>query len=472
MSVADKNSGVDEALAGIHAAHKAAHKRAPFPSLADRRAALDALKAAVVDNQERIVDAISADFGARSAHETRLVEIFGTVQQINGARRGLKTWMKPRRKPVSIWFLPGRAKVMFQPLGVVGVIAPWNFPLFLAAGPLAYALAAGNRVMVKMSEYAPRFGALFEEIVGSAFPEDHVAVINGGPDVAAAFTRLPLDHILFTGSTETGRKVMRAASSNLTPVTLELGGKSPVIVHRDFPVATAAGRLAHFKLISAGQVCVAPDYVLAHEDRVDELVAAIRDCAARFYPSIGGNPDYTSIVNDGHYQRLQGYIDDARAKGAEIVMADGADAQTRRMPLTILLNVTDEMKVMREEIFGPILPVVPYRNLDEAIAYVNARPRPLALYYFDHDNARVDRVLRETVSGGVTVNDTMVHVLQNHLPFGGVGPSGMGQYQGQDGFETFSKKKSVFYQPRINGLPLFRPPYGRFIDAMLKLMIR
>lgn len=468
------NAG-DETLARIHAAQKSAFARTPFPSLADRRAALDALKAAVVDNQERIADAISADFGARSAHETRLVEIFGTVQQINGARRGLKTWMKPRRKPVSFWFLPGRAKVMFQPLGVVGIIAPWNFPLFLAAGPLAYALAAGDRVMVKMSEYAPRFGALFEEIIGAVFPEDHVAVINGGPDVAAAFTRLPLDHILFTGSTETGRKVMRAASENLTPVTLELGGKSPVIIHREFPVATAAERLAHFKLISGGQVCVAPDYILAHEDKVDELVAAIRECSARFYPSIGGNPDYTSIVNDAHYQRLQGYIDDAREKGAQVVQMNGAgpaDPQTRRMPPVILLNVTDEMTVMRDEIFGPILPVVPYRNLDEAIAYVNARPRPLALYYFDHDNARVDRVLRETVSGGVTVNDTMVHVLQNHLPFGGVGPSGMGQYQGQDGFETFSKKKSVFYQPRINGLPLFRPPYGRFIETMLKLMIR
>lgn len=468
-------NAVDKTLARIHTAQKAAFMRTPFPSLADRRAALDALKSAVLDNQERIAEAISEDFGARSVHETRLVEIFGTLQQISGARRSLKKWMRPRRKPVSFWFLPGRAKVMFQPLGVVGIISPWNFPLFLAAGPLAYALAAGNRVMVKMSEYAPRFGALFEEIIGAAFPENHVAVVNGGVDVAAAFSRLPLDHILFTGSTETGRKVMRAASENLTPVTLELGGKSPVIIHRDFPVATAAGRLAHFKCISGGQVCVAPDYVLAHEDKVEELAAAIRDCAARFYPSAGSNPDYTSIVNDGHYQRLQGYIEDARRKGAEIVMADGApgaDAQTRKMPLVILLNVTDEMKVMHNEIFGPILPVVPYRSLDEAIAYVNARPRPLALYYFDHDSARVDRVLHETVSGGVTVNDTMVHVLQNRLPFGGVGPSGMGQYQGREGFETFSKKKSVFYQPRINGLPLFRPPYGRFIDVILKLMIR
>jgi acyl-CoA reductase-like NAD-dependent aldehyde dehydrogenase len=337
------------------------------------------------------------------------------------------------------------------------------------------ALAAGNRVLVKMSEHAPATGELFARLVAARFAPELLAVVNGGPDVARAFAALPFDHMLFTGSTQVGRQVMAAAAANLTPVTLELGGKSPAIVGRDIAIGEAADRILFGKCLNAGQTCIAPDYALVPEERVDEFTAAARTTVARLYPTLRDNPDYTSIIAAHHRERLRGYLAEAKARGAKVLELNAANedfAGSPKLPPSLLLDAADDLRVMREEIFGPILPVVPYRTLDEAIAYVNARPRPLALYVFDHDRTAIERVLSETVSGGVTVNETILHVAQEDLPFGGVGPSGTGAYHGRAGFDTFSKAKPVFYQSRINGLKLFRPPYGRRFKAMMKYLSR
>jgi len=378
-----------------------------------------------------------------------------------------------RRRSTGLWFKPASSRIMPQPLGVVGIVVPWNYPLYLAIGPLTAAIAAGNRALVKMSEAAPKTGELFAQLVARHFPPERIAVVNGGPEVAKAFTALPFDHLLFTGSTSVGAEVMRAAAGNLTPVTLELGGKSPAIVGRGFPVAEAASRILYGKCLNAGQTCIAPDYALVPEERVDAFVAAARDTVARLYPQLASTPDYTAIVNDRQHQRLLALLEDARSRGATVVdLAPGGETAARKMSPKIVLGATDAMRVLREEIFGPILPVVAYRTLDEAIAYVNARPRPLALYAFEHDSHAIEQVIARTVSGGVAVNETILHVAQDDLPFGGVGPSGMGRYHGRDGFETFSVMKAVFYQSRFNGLKLFRPPYGARFEALARYLFR
>jgi coniferyl-aldehyde dehydrogenase len=439
-----------------------------------RQARLDALAALVHDNAERFVTAISADFGHRSAHETRLLELFPSLESIRHTRSHFGGWMKPQRKSPSIWFRPGRAQIIPQPLGVVGIIVPWNYPLFLAVAPLAAALAAGNRVMIKMSEFTPRTGELLAELVAKYFAADDVAVVLGDATVGADFARLPFDHLLFTGSTKVGHDIMRMAADNLTPVTLELGGKSPAIVGPDYPMAKAAERIMVGKLLNAGQTCIAPDYVLVPAGREQAFIDAARAVVAKCFPAMATTPDYTAIVNDRHYQRLQGYVTDAQARGAKVepLSTAPADDARRKLPPLALLNVDDTMRVMQDEIFGPLLPVLPYQDLDAAIAYVNQHPRPLALYCFENDSGRRDRVLNETVAGGVTINDTILHIAQEELPFGGVGPSGMGHYHGIEGFKTFTKQKAVFYQSGLNGMSLFNPPYGALFERLTKFLIR
>jgi coniferyl-aldehyde dehydrogenase len=452
---------------------RAARDRGPAPDRHARLAALAALESLLRDNAAALCAAVDRDFGGRSSAETRLLELFPAIEAIRHARRHLAGWMRPRRARTNFWFLPGRSRVMMQPLGVVGIVAPWNYPIYLAAGPLVSALAAGNRVLVKMSEVAPATAALMQRLVGERFSPDLVAVVNGGPEVAREFVALPFDHLLFTGSTAVGREVMRAAAANLTPVTLELGGKSPAVVGRGIAVEEAAGRILFGKCLNAGQTCVAPDYALVPEERVEPFVAAARDAVGRMYPRLGNSPDYTAIINPRHRARLAQLLEEAAARGARVIPLHGESLEgTGKLAPTLVLDAPEDAALMREEIFGPILPVVPYRALDEAIAYVNARPRPLALYVFDHDGAAVGRVLAETVSGGACVNETILQLGQDDLPFGGVGPSGMGEYHGRAGFETFSKRKSVFHQSRLNGLKLLRPPYGRRFEALMRLLVR
>jgi len=446
----------------------------PNPARAIRRDRLDRLRHMLRDHAQAIRDAIAADFGVRASQETLLLEQFTSLEGIAHARRHLRRWMRTERRPVAWWSLPGRARLMRQPLGVVGIIVPWNYPLYLAVSPLTAALAAGNRAMLKMSEHTPRFGALFETLVAQAFSADEVIVVNGDTGVAKAFAALPFDHLLFTGSTQVGRDVMKAASANLTPVTLELGGKSPAIVAEGFDLAETARRLMYGKLMNAGQTCVAPDYALVPAPLVERFVEACRTAVMSFYPTLATNPQYTSIINDRQFRRLTAGIEDARALGATIhpLHNEATDAERRRLSPVAITGVSDQMRVMREEIFGPVLPVVPYDSIDEAIAYVNARPHPLALYYFGGADAGRDAVLSRTMSGGVTVNNTAFHVVQENLPFGGVGPSGMGQYHGQAGFDTFSKLKPVFLDGRLSGSSLLMPPYGRKFRAVLRLLYR
>jgi acyl-CoA reductase-like NAD-dependent aldehyde dehydrogenase len=444
------------------------------PSAAERRERLARLARMLRKNAAGIRDAIAADFGMRSAEETELLEQFTSLDGIAYARRNLAGWMRAERRSVAWWSLPGGARLLRQPLGVVGIIVPWNYPLYLAVSPLTGALAAGNRAMLKMSEHTPRFGALFEALIARTFRADEVLVVNGEVSVARAFSALPFDHLLFTGSTTVGRDVMKAASANLTPVTLELGGKSPAIVTDSFDVEESARRIMYGKLINGGQTCVAPDYALVPSALVNRFVHACREATHAYYPVLGTNPQYTSIASDRQFRRLAGYVDDARNLGASIhnLHDEATDAERRRMAPVALTDVSDAMQVMQDEIFGPILPVVGYDGIDEAIAFVNARPRPLALYYFGAEGADLDAVLSRTVSGGVTVNNTAFHVVQEDLPFGGVGPSGMGQYHGRAGFDTFSKQKPVFFDGRLSASSLLRPPYGRKFRMLLRLLNR
>ncbi len=442
---------------------------------AQRLRGLAALEALLREHTDALCAAVDADFHGRSAHETRLLEIFPALSAIRHARRNLARWMKPERRATGFWFRPGRSEVLYQPLGVVGIVVPWNYPIYLALGPMVGALAAGNRMLVKMSEAAPATGALLQRLVAERFDPEAIAVVNGGVDAARAFTALPFDHLLFTGSTAVGREVMRAAAANLTPVTLELGGKSPALVGRAMPIAEAAERLMFGKCANAGQTCIAPDYVLVPEERVEEFVGAAQAAVRRMYPTLRDNRDYTAIIDQRHRARLAAWIDEARSAGARVVevnpAAEDLSASPKMAPV-LVVGAPAQSHLLREEIFGPVLPVIAYRTLDEAIDYVNARPRPLALYVFDHDRAAVARVLERTVSGGVTVNETLLHIAQDELPFGGVGPSGMGEYHGRAGFETFSKRKAVFRQSRLNAARLLRPPFGSRIEALLKLLLR
>ncbi|MBU1285691.1 MAG: coniferyl aldehyde dehydrogenase [Gammaproteobacteria bacterium] len=459
-------------LESSFARQRQAFKANPMPSAEQRIQWLNVLRDLLSNERDALISAISQDFSNRSADETLLAELMPSLHGIHYATKRIKKWMKPSRRSVGMQFMPAAAKVIYQPLGVVGVIVPWNYPLFLAIGPLVGALAAGNRVMIKMSESTPATSLLVKELLAKVFPEDLVTVVLGEAEVGMAFSKLPFDHLLFTGATSIGKHVMRAAADNLTPVTLELGGKSPAIVSADVPLADAAERIAFGKTMNAGQTCVAPDYVLVPKDRVAGFVDAYRNAVQGFYPQLTDNPDYTAIINERQQQRLNGYLQDAESKGANIIPLY-PEAQGRRMPYAVLLNVTDEMKVMQDEIFGPLLPIIPYDKLEDAFRFINERDRPLALYYFGYDKSEQQRVLHETHSGGVCINDTLLHVAQDDMPFGGVGPSGMGHYHGHEGFLTFSKAKGVFIKQRFNAAKMIYPPYGKALHKLVyKLFVR
>jgi coniferyl-aldehyde dehydrogenase len=472
---ADTEGAAGAALVRLFERQRAAFARDPWPDHAMRVARLRLLLRAVLEHREEIAAAVNADFGGRSWHETMLVDVFGVVSLIRYTIANLRRWMRPQRRRVELFLQPARAEVWFQPKGVVGIIAPWNYPLYLSLGPLSAALAAGNRAIVKPSEAVPATSDVIARMLSGVFDEDLVAVAIGGHDVAASLSALPLDHLFFTGSAAAGRAVMRSAAEHLTPVTLELGGKSPLIVHRDYPVPKAVKRLVAGKFFNAGQTCVAPDYALVHRERSDEFVAELERQIGLAYPGVDDNPDFASIVDDRHHARLLGLIADARAKGARIVeVVPGAresGATSRRIGPTLVLDVDNSMTVMREEIFGPVLPIVTYESLDAAIAFVNGQPRPLSLYYFDDNRSRSRRVLQRTLSGAACINEAALHVLDADLPFGGVGASGFGAYHSEAGFRTFSHARAVLSRGRINPADLLAPPYGRLFERFLALVI-
>jgi len=447
-----------------------------YPDIAMRRDRLERLARIVTQHEARFVAAIDRDFGHRSAHETRLAELYIVAAEARHAIRRLPRWMKRSRIATPWHLLPASSYIVRQPLGVVGIISPWNYPVQLALAPAIAALAAGNRVMLKPSELTPATSGLLAELVSAAFREDEFAVVEGDAAIGQAFASLPFDHLFFTGSTSVGRKVAQAAAANLTPLTLELGGKSPALFDDDADFATAVPRLIVGKLLNAGQTCIAPDYALVPAARLDEFIAAVTTSVRRLYPDVAANRDYTSIVNARHLERLQSLLDDARDKGARVVELGDPVAERGTMPRrlrpTLVAGVTDDMAIMREEIFGPLLPVETYRTQDDAIARINARPHPLALYWFGKDRRRRARVLRETLAGGVTVNDTLWHFAHEGLPFGGVGASGSGAYHGEHGFATFSQAKPVFVQSRYAPTRMLYPPYGRVFERVLALLKR
>jgi coniferyl-aldehyde dehydrogenase len=447
------------------------------PSAALRIDRLDRAIGLLVDHADAIAEALRDDFGNRSIHGSLVTDVAASIEPLKHARRHVRRWMRRERRgvsPAALALLGARAWIDYQPKGVVGLIAPWNFPFNLTFGPLAGILAAGNRAMIKPSEFTPRSSELMRSMIAKAFDDTEIAVFTGGSEVGERFSALPFDHLIFTGATSIARHVMRAAADNLVPVTLELGGKSPSIVGRDADLDLAAKRLMFGKTLNAGQVCVAPDYALVPADRVEAFVEALRRAVAGMFPRLHDNPDYTSIVNARHHERLLGYLDNARAGGATLAPlgGDGEVFADRRIAPVAVLGANDGMTVMREEIFGPILPIVPYEGIEAAITYVNAHERPLSLYYFGNDRAEQERVLARTVVGGVTINDTVMHLTMDNLPFGGIGPSGMGAYHGVEGFRTFSHARSVYRQSPIDISAMLRPPYGKTITRLLSLKIR
>ena len=476
------DADVRPALNRLLTRQRAAQLRDGAPSAAIRIDRLNRCIALLVDNQSQIEAALNADFGARSRQVTAFTDVASSIGPLKHARDHVARWMRPQRRsttPRILGLFGARAEIRCQPKGVVGLISPWNFPVNLTFAPLAGVLAAGNRAMIKPSEVTPATSELLKQMFASAFDEEEIAVVTGGPEVGQAFSGLAFDHLIFTGATSIGRQVMRAAAENLVPVTLELGGKSPVVIGRSADLAVAAARIMNGKTLNAGQICLAPDYVLAPADGLGAFVEEAKAAVGRMFPTIRDNPDYTAVVADRHYARLTGYVDDARAKGAEIVEINPAGEDLRQQPHrriapTLILNPTDDMKVMQEEIFGPLLPIKAYHKLDEAIDYINAHDRPLGLYYFGTDTDERDRVLDRTTSGGVTVNDVVMHVAQEELPFGGIGPAGMGVYHGHDGFREFSHRKSIFHQMKSDIAPLrmLRPPYGKGIARFLATQIK
>lgn len=453
-----------------------AAQQARVPDYRQRVDDLRRLRAAFKARLPSMVEALQQDFGQRSRHESLLTDGMTVLGDIDHALSHLRGWMRPQRRPTHWLFWPGRSEVQFQPLGVIGVISPWNYPVNLALMPLVAAIAAGNHVFLKPSEHTPATSRWLRELLAEVFPAERVAVALGGPEVAAGFSALPFDHLFFTGSTAVGRRVMAAAAQHLTPVTLELGGKSPAIVAEGYPVATAAARIATGKWLNGGQTCIAPDYLLVPEAGLQPLIAALRQEVQSRYADIGLSADYTRIINDAQYQRLCKLRQDARDRGLQVLELAEIDPQLadaeRIVAPTLVINPSDEAAIMQEEIFGPLLPVKTYRDLDQAIDYINQHDRPLALYHFDHDRRRTQQVLQRTVAGGVTVNDCVLHIAQHALPFGGVGPSGMGHYHGREGFLTFSKQKAIYYQSRLSSMALFKPPYKGLADFLVKFLTR
>lgn len=467
-STLDSPESLVERLAAMQAAHLA-----HVPDYAERMRDLLRLRRALRRRLEPMVDAASADFGHRSRHETLLSDAMTVLSEIDHVRAELRGWMRRERVATGPLHWPARNEVQRHPLGVVGILSPWNYPINLALIPLIGAIAAGNRVMLKPSEHTPRVAALLARLLADVFPPDQVAVAIGDADLAQAFSSLAFDHLFFTGSTAVGRKVMAAAAPNLTPVTLELGGKSPAFVSSRCDLAETARRIALAKIFNGGQTCIAPDYLLVEGGREEQLVTALRQALTEFYPEGATSRDLTSMVNAEQYERLKGWLDEAAAAGARLVEIGPGDAERRVLPLTLVLDAPDDSKVMQEELFGPVLPIVPVADVDAAIGYVNARPRPLALYLFDRDRRKVDAFLARTTVGSAAVNDALVQFAQAELPFGGVGPSGLGQYHGRYSFETFSKRLPVFRQSAAFASTRFaRPPYRKLADWLVGIATR
>lgn len=438
----------------------------------ERMRLLKSLARGLRAKRDDLAGALTADYGSRSAFETVVGEVFIVLEGIKHARNHLRDWMEPREVDVAWQLKPARARVVRQPLGVVGVISPWNYPIQLCIGPLVGALAAGNRVLIKTSELTPHTNKVLEQLITDTLPDTVVRMVHGGADVGQAVSSLPLDHLLFTGSTRVGKLVMAAAAEHLTPVTLELGGKSPAIVHPSFSVNTAAQRIVWGKMFNSGQTCVAPDYVLVARDQGPAFIEAAKAAYSSMYPKMVDNPDHTAIITERHFQRLQRLVEDARERGVEVVEAgsEGPHADSRKCPLTLLVDPPADSLAMDDEIFGPVLPIVYYDDLEAALAQVAKRSRPLALYYFDRSRRRIDDILTRTISGGVGINECLVHLSVEDLPFGGVGGSGMGSYHGEAGFLTFSHEKSVLVQSRFSLMPVLNPPYGTIAKWFAKIM--
>jgi coniferyl-aldehyde dehydrogenase len=443
------------------------------PSYRKRMEDLAKLSKAVADRRAEMVSSAIRDFGSRSRHEILMSEIFPIFTNLRYTMKHLRSWMRQRRRRISPLFKPAAGSILYQPKGVVGIISPWNYPFQLTIIPFVAALAAGNRIMIKPSENSPAASAMIDDLLSDLFPSHEVAVCRGDAKVGEAFARLPFGHLLFTGSTRLGRAVMKEVADNLTPVTLQLGGKSPMIIHRSFPLERAVKRLIMGKLLNAGQTCVAVDYVFIPIEKRGAFVELVAEKLASFYPTVAKNSDYTSIISESEYERLESYIADARAKGAKVIEINPAEersSQGKMLP-TLLLDVNDSMSVMQEEIMGPLLPVKTYREIDEVLQYVNSHPKPLALYYFDYSRRRIASLLERTSSGGACINDTLIHTIQDDLPFSGIGDSGMGAYHGFEGFEAFSHKRAVFRQARANLISLLTPPYGKRADRFIRLLV-
>ena len=462
MNEIQENLGSLEILQPGFDQMREAHLADPMPELETRRDRLQRLLKGLEEREEAFTQAISTDFGQRSAFETANYDITVTLADIKYQIRNLARWMRIRKRSVPLHLMPGRARIVPQPLGVVGVISPWNFPVFLSLSPVAGAIAAGNRVMLKPSEWTPKTSALLAELASEAFEPDEFTVFEGGIETGRAFSELPFDHLLFTGSTRVAKEVSNSAAKNLTPLTLELGGKSPALVCPGANLKRAAERIVFGKLANAGQICIAPDYVFVERAKFHDFIEMLQTYSKKAYPRLNNNPDYTSIISADHFSRLNRMIEEAREDGAEIISInpDGEtlESSARKIPPTLILRPNPTLSVMQEEIFGPILPVLSYEKIEEAIEFVQHRARPLALYLFTEKARERERILRETVSGGVAVNEVLFHCVCETLPFGGVGASGMGSYHGQAGFDTFSHLKPVFIQPRFNFNFFLVPP--------------
>ncbi len=475
LPTAPNSEGIARALEGALALQREAYFAHPVPTLAERKADLRTLQRFIRENKQALCDAVSADYGHRSVHETLLAEIFPAMDGASHVIGQLRKWMRPQRRAVDLRnFIGASNRVIPQPLGVVGIIVPWNFPVHLSLIPLTYVFAAGNRAMIKMSENSRRLAAFLIETMPAYFPPEKLRFFDETGGVGIEFSKLPFDHLLFTGSGQTGRSVMAAAAANLVPVTLELGGKAPAIVCNDFPLRLAAERILFAKLLNAGQICTTVDHAWVPRAKVGEFVDAAREIVAARYPTIAST-DYTSVIDQRAFDRLLAALADARERGATVVQllpGEPFDRATRKIAPVIVLNAPDDCALLRREIFGPILPIRAYDDLEVVIASVNAGPRPLAIYPFSHDKRRVQMLLDRVMSGGVSVNEALFHVAQHDLPFGGVGESGMGQYHGREGFDTFSKLRPVFYQARFSAMKLMAPPYGKFASTMLGFLTK
>ncbi|PHR85244.1 MAG: coniferyl-aldehyde dehydrogenase [Colwellia sp.] len=475
MNMSEKTNTELHELSTILTAQKQAYCCAPNPSTKERMVKLSALKNALLSYQDRLVNALNQDYGQRPKQDSLIADIMPCIVNINYTIKRLNKWMKPQRRHAGLLLAPAKVEVHYQPLGVIGIMVPWNFPVMLSIGPLITALAAGNRAMIKLSEFTPCTNQIIKEMLSSIFTKETVACIEGEADIAARFSALAFDHLIFTGSTTVGRHVMRAAADNLTPVTLELGGKSPVIIAPDMPIDTAVERLIFGKCLNAGQICVAPDYILCPKDKVEAFINSYQKQFQKMYGDNHKSTDYAHIINSTQHSRLLAWLDDAISKGAKVVSANGQEIErnSRELATQLVTETTDDMLIMQQEIFGPILPIISYEDISETIDYINRRPRPLALYIMSFDNDTQQQLLSQTHSGGVCINETIFHVAADDAPFGGIGDSGMGQYHGKEGFLTFSKAKTVLSRGKLNIGKLIHPPYGGWVQRlMLKFFLR